>query len=115
MVYLEGGWRSIVKVSGGIKTEGELDFIDVMLSLQEERHFSNFDCKFYNADIALSLASCRYVEYSVSLLRQINSSFSMPKRKVIVFGGLRLGTTQGMEVTKRIKDKSSMELLLQLA
>ncbi|KAJ4701841.1 Cytochrome P450 [Melia azedarach] len=48
-----GGWleeHRQRRVLGGTKTEGEQDFIDVMLSLQEEGHFSNFQ---YNADVSI--------------------------------------------------------------
>lgn len=38
------------RVSGGIKSEGEQDFIDVMLSLQEEGQLSQFQ---YDADISI--------------------------------------------------------------
>ncbi|XP_021285064.1 cytochrome P450 82C4-like [Herrania umbratica] len=38
------------RISGGIKAEGEQDFIDVMLSLQEEGHLANFQ---YDADTSI--------------------------------------------------------------
>ncbi|XVF63954.1 hypothetical protein PTKIN_Ptkin09bG0128200 [Pterospermum kingtungense] len=38
------------RISGGIKAEGQQDFIDVMLSLQEEGHLSNFQ---YDEDTSI--------------------------------------------------------------
>jgi hypothetical protein len=48
-----GGWveeHRQRRVSGEVKGEGEQDFIDVMLSLQEEGHLSNFQ---YDADTSI--------------------------------------------------------------
>jgi hypothetical protein len=48
-----GGWpkeHRQTRVSGEVKAEGEQDFIDVMLSLEEEGQLSNF---LYDADTSI--------------------------------------------------------------
>lgn len=89
------------RVSGGIESESEQDFIDVMLSLQEEGHLSQFQ---HSADISIKSTClvCSIFRFRVTLIdRSMSEEKKDLKKKIVtVMVGRSIKKYQVMEFTK---------------